>query len=527
MKKGYFFIIVGFLFILCGCSVKYYEKSAEKDIKEIWDKSYKKVEEKKLPDSILQEDVFPETRVLDLSSAIKIGLENNRNYKSRKENVYIKILDYTYQKYLLKERYGIGGDISSEKSGDETIGADLNFNLIKLLSNGAKISFDITQDFLKYFTGNKEKDFQTFLSLNFFQPILRGAGKDIALEGLTQAERNVIYEIRDFLRYEKQLSTDIAKKYLSLVAQKKNIETYRRNYEFLKKIRERNENLAQAGRLSPMQVDMANQDEYSASQRWITASNNYKNAVDSFKIYLGIQPTEKIEIEDKQVEDVLSKGIQKFDIDLTSGTEVALKNRLDLITFYDMVADAERQVKIAINNLKGTLNLNMSIESGTEKKSRPTFDLTKPEYSAGLEFELPIDKLPERNAYKKSLISLDRAKRNFEEKKDNVKLEVIENYRNLEEAYQSHLIQRNSLNLAEKRVDSTDLLFQAGRAETRDLLEAQNAYLSAETSLTSASINYISAYLDYLLSCEMIEVDIEKVWKGDKYEEIFGKIDKK
>jgi len=25
----------------------------------------------------------------------------------------------------------------------------------------------------------------------------------------------------------------------------------------------------------------------------------------------------------------------------------------------------------------------------------------------------------------------------------------------------------------------------------------------------------------------MIEVDIEKVWKGDKYEEIFGKIDKK
>ncbi|HRR96849.1 MAG TPA: TolC family protein, partial [Candidatus Ratteibacteria bacterium] len=197
------------------------------------------------------------------------------------------------------------------------------------------------------------------------------------------------------------------------------------------------------------------------------------------------------------------------------------------ITYYDMVGDAERQVKIAINNLKGTLNLNMSIESGTEKKSRPTFDLTKPEYSAGLEFKLPIDKLPERNAYKKSLISLDRAKRSFEEKKDNVKLEVIENYRNLEEAYQSHLIQRNSLNLAEKRVDSTDLLFQAGRAETRDLLEAQNAYLSAETSLTSASINYISAYLDYLLSCEMIEVDIEKVWKGDKYEEIFGKIDKK
>lgn len=523
MKRLLFF---PFIFLLCGCSVKYYEKSADRDIKEIWNKSYQKVQADKLPENALKEETFSETKVFSLSDAIKIGFENNRNYKNKKEDVYLKILDFTYQRYLFKKRYGLGGNINWEKGDEESISGDLDFSLIKLLSNGAQVTFDITKEFLKYFTGSKEKDFQTFLSLNFFQPILKGAGKEIALEDLTQAERNVIYEIRDFLRYERQLSVEIAKKYMDILAMKKNIETYQKNYEFLKRIRKRNENLARAGRLSPVQVDMAKQDELSSHQRWVTALNNYRNAVDEFKIYLGISPEENVIIEDNNLKKVL-KNPEKFNVNLESGIKSAIRSRLDLLTYYDEVKDAERKVKVAINNLKGTLNLNLGMETSTEEKSKPTFDFQKPEYSAGVDFQLPVDKLPERNEYKKELIELKRTRRNFEEKKDKVKLEVIENYRDLEESYQSYLIQRNSLNLARRRIESTDLLFQAGRAETRDLLEAQNAYLIAETSLTNASINYIKAYLDYLLSCEKIEVDIEKIWKGDRYEEIFGKSSKK
>ncbi len=519
-------LIISFVF-LCGCSVKYYEKSAEKDIKEIWNKSYKKVENKKLPESALNEETFTETKILSLPDAIKLGLENNREYKTEKENVYMKILDFTYQKYLFKKRYGSGGSVNWEKADEESVSGDLDFSLIKLLSNGAQITFNLTQEFLKYFTGNKEKDFQTFLSLNFFQPILKGAGRKIALEDLTQSERNVIYEIRNFLRYERELSVEITKKYLDVVARKKNLDTFWKNYQFLKRIRERNENLADAGRISTIQVDMARQDEFSAYQRWINALNDYKNAIDEFKVFLGISPSENIEIKSRNLEEILTKGVKKFNVDLKTGIKQAFRNRLDLITYYEKVKDAERKVKVAINNLKGTLDLNFEIESDTEEKSRPSVDFQKPEYSFGIDFELPVDKLKERNEYKEKLIELDRARRNFEEKKDNVKLEIIENYRNLEDAYQSYLIQKNSLNLAEKRIDSTDLLFQAGRATTRDILDAQRSYLSAETSLTSASINYIKSYLDYLLSCEMIEVDINKVWKGDKYEEIFGKIGEK
>ncbi|MCD6407778.1 TolC family protein, partial [bacterium] len=340
-----------------------------------------------------------------------------------------------------------------------------------------------------------------------------------------QAEREIIYEIRDFLRYERRLTVDISKKYLDILMLKKNIQIYWENYQVLKRIRERNENLAMAGRLSPVYVDMAKQDEFSAYQKWISAVNDYRNAIDEFKVFLGLPPEKKIEVDDKIIKKILTEGVKKFDINLKEGIASALKKRLDLLTYYDEIYDAERKVKVAINNLKGIINLNASVESSTEEKSKPDFNFQKPSYNVGIEFEFPVDKLYERNEYKKKLIELERAERNFEEKKDEIMLEVIENYRNLEEAYESYLIQKSSLSLAEKRVESTDLLFQAGRGTTRDLLEAQEAYLKAETSLTSASINYIKTYLDYLLSCEMIEVGMEKIWKGEKYEEIFGKID--
>lgn len=438
MKKLLFL----YLLFLCDCSVKYYEKSADRDIKELWKKNYKKVENQKLPGSVLKESVLSETQILTLSSAIKTGLKNNREYKTKKEDVYFKILDYTYQRYLFKKRYSLGGNIEWEKTDEESISGDLNFSLIKLLANGAQITFDITKEFLKYFTGDKKKDFQTFLSLNFFQPILKGAGKEIILENLTQAERDIIYEIRDFLRYERSLTVQISKKYLDILMLKKNTEIYWKNYQFLKKIRERNENLAMAGRLSPIYVDMAKQDEFSAYQRWVSSVNDYKNAVDEFKVFLGLPPEKKIEIDDRFIKEILTKGIEKFDIDLKDGIATALRKRLDLLTYYDEVYDAERKVKVAINNLKGVVNFNFSVETSTESKSKPNFDFQKPEYNGGIEIELPVDKLYERNEYKKKLIELERARRNFEEKKDEITLEVIENYRNLEEAYQSYLIQK-------------------------------------------------------------------------------------
>ena len=107
-------------------------------------------------------------------------------------------------------------------------------------------------------------------------------------------------------------------------------------------------------------------------------------------------------------------------------------------------------------------------------------------------------------------------------KKDQIKLEVLNAYRDLQESYQTYLIQKNSLELASKRVESTDLLLQAGRATIRDLLEAQEAYLNAKNNLSNAITEYLISYLKFLRDTELLELDERGVWKGELYEKISG-----
>ena len=41
------------------------------------------------------------------------------------------------------------------------------------------------------------------INLDFVQPLLRGGGRAVTLEPLTQAERNLLYDVRDYARFRK------------------------------------------------------------------------------------------------------------------------------------------------------------------------------------------------------------------------------------------------------------------------------------------------------------------------------------
>lgn len=511
MKIYYFFLI---LIIFASCSPRFYESSVDREVYEIIDKKLEKVKKEKMPIK-LNEDVKSETVILNLKNALIFASNKNKDYQTAKENVYLKVLDLIYQRYLLSGRTTIIGDVKWNKDVDEKITSKLNLNLIQALSTSGQITIDIGEMLLKYLTGDKKKAFQSIFSLNLFQPLFRGAGKKIAIENLIQSEREVVYQIRDFLRYQKNFSIEITRDYLNLILYKKRMENYYTNYINLKTTRERVEMLSEAGRIAPFQVDQARQNEYSAYQRWIDAQNLYFTSLNSFKIKLGFSPSINLLLEDREIEILFEKPIPDVKFNISDYLNYALENRLDLITEYEKVEDAQRKVEIALNNIKNEINLIGQVEKISEEKEKPIFDFSNPEVSAGIEFKFPLSKIPQRNEYKKALINYERAKRNFERKIDTVKKEIIDSYRNLISAYQSYNIQLTSLKLAERRVESTDLLLQAGRASMRDLLESEEAYLIAKNNVANSIVNFILEYLNFLYLTEKLELDEKGVWKGD------------
>ena len=67
--------------------------------------------------------------------------------------------------------------------------------------------------------------------------------------------------------------------------------------------------------------------------------------------------------------------------------------------------------------------------------------------------------------------------------------------RNIAESRESIATQLEAVRLAERRQHSTGLFLKAGRAEMRDLLEAEESLLSVRNALTAAIVNYRVAEL--------------------------------
>jgi outer membrane protein TolC len=135
------------------------------------------------------------------------------------------------------------------------------------------------------------------------------------------------------------------------------------------------------------------------------------------------------------------------------------------------------------------------------------------DYALGLEADLPLDRLAERNAYRESLITLTQTQRRYDLDRDNTALEVRQAYRQLDEAAQRYEIQKNSLELAEKRVESTTMLLQEGRASTRDLLESQDALFEAQNDLTAALVDHAIAKLSFYRDIGILEVKPDGMWQ--------------
>jgi outer membrane protein TolC len=512
--------MVGFLFYLAGCSAQHYRESADREV-------YRILAEKKGPGPAVSFNIEPnspavfppgEIKEVGLQEVLQLAALHSREYQSQKENLYLQALSLTAQRHLYHPRFGAGVSADwTSTAGMEQVNVSGSLSLIQWLADGGQVALNLGTDFLRYLTGDPQESLGSLLSLNFLQPIFRGAGRRIAQENLTQSERDVVYAIRSFLHYQRTFSVAITTNYYQLLEQKMVLSNEENNYQQLVANRQRSEMLGEAGRLPLFQVDQARQDELLAYERMITARTISQEEIDQFKVLLGLPANAAISFSDKEAEELTTRTLPVLQLDLAQALKISLQNRLDLMSALDAVEDSGRKVAVSRDNLRADLSFVGSAGVATPDNENTVlkFDSDKADYSAGLHLNLPIDRLTERNSYRQSLIYLERSRRNLSFVQDSVSLGIRTAWRNLEQARQSYENQQASLKLALRRVESTNMLLDAGRASQRDLLEAQSASLQARNSLLAATVDYLSADLAFLRDAEMLEIGSNGVWTGD------------
>jgi len=507
-----------------ACSPEHYKKEADKEVYKIIDSKWQDKFGQKANYTI--NDVQPSTNDLQiektflpsepitLAQAVAIATAHNRDYQTRKEELYLIALDLTLERHQYAAQWFGTFDSAYTRDADDeslTYGGDLGFN--QLLADGAQISLNIAYDWLRYLTGDPRASIGSVLTASITQPLLRGAGRKIAQETLTQAERETLYRIRAFNRYRKEFVVSIVNDYYRVLQRRDAVANDESNYKRRVQSRERLEMEADAGRTNRFEVDQARQRELDAMNSYVRTMQSYQQALDEFKIRLALPTDAEVELDQNELKALEKIGISQPDYSVDTAIETALIQRLDLATSMDRIDDAVRKVVVAADNLGPELDLVGGLEVGsTPEKEYGRLQFHRGTYSFGLIADLPLDRKEERNAYRETLITLQQQQRQYENDEDTIKLQVRQAYRDLEEAAESYRIQKNSLDLAEKRVESTTLLLEAGRLTTRDLLEAQDALLQAQNSLTAALVNHAIAKLSFFRDIGVLQVRPDGMW---------------
>ena len=534
---------LGCALCLCGCSASHYRSSADKQV-------YNAIAQKtplvtnmephftiehtnaleldELPKVTVTNDFLGEAaasevgaRRASMPEALKVAVQHSRAYQNSREQLYLTALSLTLSEHQFAPLFSAGGTgtygaqteqivslapnpitgqpeqvLSDNLAEQRNVQATGNVGVNWLIRDIGRISAAFTTDFLRFLTGDPRALTSSQVSATFTRPLLRNAGYMADIESLTQSERDLLYQVRDFVRFRKDFSVQVASAYYGVLENRDAVRNSFLNFQSSHRAGDRTRALAAEGRTTQSDLGRIEQQELSAENAWIGAIRTYQRSLDDFKFLLGMPVETKLVLDDRELQDL---KIRHPDLSVDEAIKIALAARLDYQNARDQLADSGRKVKLAANQLKTQLDLTASggFVSKPSVAGLVLPDTARYNYNAGLNLDLPLERTAERNNYRAALIAQQRSARAVDEQRDQIELQVRDSWRTLEQARRAYQISEIGVKLAERRVEEQELLADLGRAKALDQVDAQNSLLSSKDQLTQALVAHTVARLQF------------------------------
>jgi len=477
-------------------------------------------------------------RMLKLEDALALAVTHSRAYQNEKERLFLAGLELSLARHQFTPIFSAGGRGNFSGQTEQTVSYEideatgelkpvLSDNLVEeryvgasgeigaswLIAGVGQLTTAFTMDFVRFVTGDPRVATSSQLSADFVSPLLRDAGFKSRKEALTQAERDMVYSLRDFTRYRRDFSVQIATAYYAVLGERDRVRNSFLNLQSSRKNADRTRALAEEGRVTQSDLGRLAQQELTAESSWINAVRAYRQLLDNFKIQLGLLVEENIVLDDRELE---ALQIRHPEISVDDSIRVALAGRLDYQNAKEQLEDSDRKVKVAANLLKPRVDLASSVTVNSDPEQDngvPLPDWERYRYSVGLNVDPGLDRTAERNAYRQALITRDRAARGVEQQEDEIKLQVRDSWRSLDSAKSNFEISEIGVKLAERRVEEQTLLAELGRAKAQDQVDAQNDYVNSKNQMTQALVAHTIARLQFWNNMGILYIKDRGQWK--------------
>ncbi|MDB4744392.1 TolC family protein [Verrucomicrobia bacterium] len=536
-----------------GCSTKHYERSANREAASLiaektplvanMDTGFKleKSDPTDLIDLPKHETIEPflgptgeselGARIISLEKAVELATKYNRRFLSQKEDLYLQALDLSLARFQYTPIFGGGADIAytdrqriaentatgvDKITREKTINSNAGLGFNWLLRTGGRIATDFSTDFVRFVSNDSEWITSSALGATFTQPFLRGAGYRIAIENLTQAERNLLYALRDFTRFRKEFTVDIVANYYQILQNRDRVRNAFQGYESFKVSVEREQARAAEGETPLSELNRLKESLLSTEQGWISAIRNYQLSRDRFKIDLGLSMDTSLILDESELDNLV---IHHPSITASQAIKASVETRLDLENVRDRLQDVERRIRIAADGLQADLDLTVSGNVSSRPGSGFQLpDLEQRSWTASLGIDLPINRKRERNNYRSALIAFDRAQRQYDQFVDQMKLDIQDGWRNLEQRRREFEISEVRVELSQNRREEELLKRELGLGLALDLVDAQNDLINSQNQRTSALISHTIARLGFWRDMGILFIKENGQWEELGYE---------
>ena len=155
---------------------------------------------------------------LDLPTALRLAYMHSPDHQSQLETIYLSALDVSTERFRLQTQFYGGNDTFIAHEGRKRgpggevnrLTTDTDMRLERAFATAGELLVGFANSFVWQFAGPDTYASASIVNVALVQPLLRNAGRSIALEQLTIVERGLLSNLRAYQRYRQGFFTRIA-----------------------------------------------------------------------------------------------------------------------------------------------------------------------------------------------------------------------------------------------------------------------------------------------------------------------------
>lgn len=287
------------------------------------------------------------------------------------------------------------------------------------------------------------------------------------------------------------MKLEVVKAYYNVLEAKKQVDVYQDSVDKYQKHLTNVEQLYSAGSKAKIDVLRSQVELANAKQTLIKGQSTYDNNISTLRNLLYMDQQEKIELTDDFV-------YLPFEKDVSQCVDYAMNNRKDLLVDAYNLKQKELDIKNAKAGYLPTVDL--SLGASWSKQVVPTGDNHDYTATIGASWNI-FDSGVTKGKINAAQAAYDTAKLTLDKDRSSVDLAVRKDYNSMREAEKRFESTKEAVKEAEEDYFIATEKYKAGEGIMLDIIDAQ-------TALSTARQNYISAQYDYARYRASVESDM-------------------